>query len=162
MILGLLKGALTLVALGGMGAAAAHLAGRPIPVELPEPRSLPVVAGNTAGQGPDPKLIQRVLERPAFRADRRRAGVAYDGNTAGEPDTPPTPRAPRPTLALSGIVWGPEPAALIEGVPGTEGSTVLRRGDTLAGLKVTRLDSGRVVIRGMDTTWSLTVRNPWP
>ena len=162
MMLGLLKGALTLIALAGVGMTAAQLTARPIPVEVPAPRARPVQSGQEAAQQSDPKLIQQVLERPAFRADRRRAGIAYDGTAAGEPDTPPAPAVPKPALALSGIVWGPEPAAVIEGMPGTEGSTVFRRGDTLAGLKVTRIDSGRVVIRGMDTTGSLTVRNPWP
>ncbi|MGH7526894.1 MAG: hypothetical protein ACREMX_09340 [Gemmatimonadales bacterium] len=69
---------------------------------------------------------------------------------------------PKPALAVSGIVWGPEPAALVEGVPGVEGSTVLRRGDSAAGFRVVRIEGERVVIRGMDTTWTLMVRNPWP
>ncbi|MGH7526485.1 MAG: hypothetical protein ACREMX_07250 [Gemmatimonadales bacterium] len=68
---------------------------------------------------------------------------------------------PIPALAISGIVWGMEPAAVVEGVPGVEGSVVLRRGESAAGLRVVRIDRERVVIRGMDTTWRLVVREPW-
>lgn len=105
--------------------------------------------------------VQRALERPLFRADRRAPSAAYDPEKAELPDTPPVPRMPIPALAISGIVWGMEPAAVVEGVPGVEGSVVLRRGESAAGLRVVRIDRERVVIRGMDTTWRLVVREPW-
>ena len=77
---------------------------------------------------------------------------------SGESAPPPTAR---PTLALSGIVWGAEPAAIVEGMPGAEGSTVLRRGDASSGIRVKRIERSRVVLVGRDTSWVLEVREPW-
>ena len=50
---------------------------------------------------------------------------------------------------------------MVEGIPGVEGSRVLRVGDVVSGLKVKRIEADRVVIVGMDTTWVLKVREPW-
>ena len=68
---------------------------------------------------------------------------------------------PRPLLALTGMVLGREPAAILEGVPGEEGPVVVRLGDVRGPVKIVSVDSERVVVRGLDTTWSLQVRQPW-
>ena len=56
---------------------------------------------------------------------------------------------------------GNDPSAVIEGLPGVEGSRVVRVGDVVAGLQVKNITNGRVVIAGVDTTWVLEVREPW-
>jgi hypothetical protein len=56
---------------------------------------------------------------------------------------------------------GSSPSAVIEGMPGVEGSRVVRVGDVVGGLKVKMVGSKRVVITGLDTTWVLEVREPW-
>jgi hypothetical protein len=71
------------------------------------------------------------------------------------------PAPPKPVLSLVGLVSGIEPAAVVEGLPGVEGSRVVRVGDVFAGLRIKQIDSDRVVIVGMDTTWVLRVREPW-
>jgi len=71
------------------------------------------------------------------------------------------PPPPKPTLILDGVVNGVDPSAVIEGLPGVEGSRVVRVGDVVAGLQVKRITDSRVVIAGMDTTWVLEVREPW-
>jgi len=71
------------------------------------------------------------------------------------------PPPPRPVLSLVGVVIGAVPSVVIEGLPGVEGSRVLRVGDVVAGLRVKQISNGRVVIAGMDTTWVLEVREPW-
>ena len=71
------------------------------------------------------------------------------------------PRSPKPLLVLVGIVAGPEPSAVIEGFPGVEGARVVRIGDEVSGLKVTRIWETNVRIVGMDTLWVLQVREPW-
>lgn len=103
-------------------------------------------------------LLRLVTTRTPFRASRRPAAVAFDPN-------PPAPivasNAPKPVLTLSGIVWSGDPTAVIQGLPGIEGSKVVRRGDVVAGLKVSRIDRERVWVTGLDTVWTLAVREPW-
>jgi hypothetical protein len=96
--------------------------------------------------------------RDLFRADRRATEVAYD---AARSTMPPAPAPVRPVLILSGIVWGPVPEAVLEGLPGTDGPRVVRTGDVVARLTVRRIEPAEVVIVGMDTTWTLKVREPW-
>ena len=108
-------------------------------------------------------LLADALRRPLFRPARRPAAVRFDparsAETATGESTPPP--VEHPPLELSGIVWGSEPAAIIEGMPGAEGSTVLRRGDAASGIRVTRIERTRVVLVGRDTSWVLQVREPW-
>jgi hypothetical protein len=108
-------------------------------------------------------LVADALRRPLFRPARRPAAVGFDPARSAEAasgESAPPP-AERPSLALSGIVWGTEPAAIVEGMPGAEGSTVLRRGDASSGIRVTRIERSRVVLVGRDTSWVLEVREPW-
>jgi hypothetical protein len=68
---------------------------------------------------------------------------------------------PKPTLLVSGIVWGSAPQAVIEGLPGVDGPRVMRVGDVVAGLMVRKIEASRVEIAGMDTIWVLKVREKW-
>jgi hypothetical protein len=159
---GLLRAALLFLLIGGVGMTAAALTSPVVRVNLPAAAPARGGVGTMATEKPSGALIQRALERPAFRADRRPSSVAYDATQPVTPDAPSRATVPKPTLAVSGIVWGPEPAAVLEGVPGVEGSTVVRRGESAAGLRVIRIEGELVVVRGLDTTWTLKVRNPWP
>ena len=105
-------------------------------------------------------LAAVVVAYDPFRIGRRPASVAYDPVPVALPATPPPPR---PTLVLVGIVWdgGRDPAALVEGLPGSDGPRSVHRGDTIGGLRVTRIVANHVIISGPDTTWTLTVREPW-
>lgn len=103
-------------------------------------------------------LARVAMTRDVFRTDRRPALVGYDparGATA-IPEGPP-----KPQLILTGVVWGDDPEAIIEGLPTTDGPRVVRVGDTLAGLTVQRITHERVIVTGMDTTWTLAVKEPW-
>jgi hypothetical protein len=99
------------------------------------------------------------VARDPFRLERKPSGVPYGPSLDGAP--PPPPRPPRPTLVVAGIVGGPPWEALLEGIPGREGSALVRRGDTLSGLRVRSITRDTVRITGMDTTWTLTVRRAW-
>jgi hypothetical protein len=103
-------------------------------------------------------VVQLIIARTPFRAARRPAAVAFDPRLPAQIDAPDTPK---PALALSGIVWGAEPTAIIQGLPGIEGSKVVRRGDVIGGIKVSRIERERVWVSGLDTTWALTLREPW-
>jgi len=102
--------------------------------------------------------VAAVVSRDPFRIARRPTLPAYDPLRLTEQLAAPPPR---PVLSLVGIVIGAVPSAVIEGLPGIEGSRVLRVGDVVAGLRVKQISNGRVVIAGMDTTWALEVREPW-
>lgn len=98
-----------------------------------------------------------------FRLTREPSAVPYDAN--GEVVTTAQPAPPKPPLALSGIV-GPPWVAVLEGVPGRTGSVLAKVGDTLARpplmlLVVHWIGRDTVVVRGADTTWTLTVYHPW-
>jgi len=103
-------------------------------------------------------LAEVAAGRDPFRSDRREASAPYDATHA---TVPLAPAPPRPELILSGIVWGPVPEAVLEGLPGIDGPRVVRVGDVVARLTVKSIDPSRVVIAGMDTTWTLKVREPW-
>ena len=102
--------------------------------------------------------VAAVVSRDPFRIGRRPLLPAYDPLRLAEQLAPPPPK---PTLILVGVVNGLAPSAVIEGLPGVEGSRVMRVGDTVAGLKIEKITKSRVVIAGMDTTWVLEVREPW-
>ena len=151
---------LTLTVLGLMGGAILFRSTL-LPVR-PHPRQQTAVP--VAATGPAASLsaaLASARARPLFRESRRPASVGFDPEATGVVALTAAAPPPKPALALSGIVWGAEPAAVVEGVPGSEGSTVLRRGETVAGLRVMRISPERVVIAGFDTSWTLTVREPW-
>lgn len=100
-----------------------------------------------------------VVANDPFRLERRPSPVSYSPAMEGAP--PPPPRPPRPALAVSGIVGGPPWEALLEGLPGRQGSVLVRRGDTVGGLRIHSITRDTVRITGMDTTWKLAVRRAW-
>jgi hypothetical protein len=108
---------------------------------------------------PADSLARLTVSRDVFRSTRRPSSVAYDPQRAVAPVESNQP--PKPALALVGIVAAPEPSAVIEGIPGIEGSRVMRVGDVVSGFRVKRIGGDHVVIVGMDTTWVLKVREPW-
>lgn len=108
---------------------------------------------------PADSLAQAVVSRNVFRTTRRPAPVAYDANALSGPVGEPP--MPKPMLALVGIVEGDAPTAVIEGFPGVDGPRVVRIGETVAGLRVTRIARAEVRIAGLDTVWVLRVREPW-
>jgi hypothetical protein len=105
-------------------------------------------------------LAAALVARDPFRVTRRPSNVVYDPVRLAQPAIPP---APKPALTLVGIVWdsGRDPTALVEGLPGADGPRPVRNGETIAGLRVKTIKPDRVVITGLDTTWTLMVREPW-
>jgi len=103
-----------------------------------------------------------VLGHDPFRRSRTAPGQSYDAaalNRAQQLAAAPPP--PKPTLLLTGVVWGTRPSALIEGIPGQEGARLLRPGDTAGGIRLRSLTQTRAVLVGFDTVWSLVIREPW-
>jgi len=102
-----------------------------------------------------------VTSSDPFRLERRPSSIAYGAQPEGAPAAPAPPKPPKPPLALAGIVGGPPWVALLDGVPGRNGSVVVHAGDTLAGLRIRALGPRSVTITGLDTTWKLTLKRPW-
>jgi len=100
-----------------------------------------------------------VVANDPFRLERRPSPVSYSPTIESAPAQPPRP--PRPPLAVTGIVGGPPWEALLEGLPGRQGSVLVRRGDTVSGLRIRSITKDTVRISGMDTTWKLAVRRAW-
>lgn len=95
--------------------------------------------------------------RNPFRLDRRSSAVPY---SADPPATLTEVAAVRAIPLLMGIV-GPPYQAILGGIPGRDGSIVVRQGDTLATLRVRRLSRDTLVLAAPDTVWILTVRRAW-
>jgi hypothetical protein len=118
-----------------------------------------VTASASSVRKPDSLAAPDITHDP-FRTTRRPSGVTYDPVRLAQLFAPP---APKPVLSLVGIVWdgGGDPSALIEGLPSTDGPRAVGRGDVTGGLRVRAIKTDRVVITGLDTTWVLTMREPW-
>lgn len=124
-----------------------------IPTQVAAPRIPDVAALRTASElivGSDP-----------FRLDRRPSPIAFQPELTGAPQIAAPTLSPRPPLSVSGFIGGPPWEALVEGVPGKEGSTLVRAGDKLGDLRVRAIKRDTVIIQGPDTTWKLTLRRPW-
>ena len=107
-------------------------------------------------------LVTRIADADLFRLARHPSAVAYRPEVdPNAPAPPPPPAPPKPQLAVAGIVGGPPWAALLDGVPGHDGSVLVHPGDTLAQLTVRAVRPGQVVITGLDTTWRLALKTPW-
>jgi len=100
-----------------------------------------------------------LVEHDLFRLERRPSDVAYSPDLEGAPLPEAAP--PKPVLVLKGLVGGPPWQAVLEGIPGREGSVVVRTGDTLGALRVRAIRRDTVVVQGMDTTWRMTVKRGW-
>ncbi len=119
----------------------------------------PIAVGAAAGAARPDSLDEKVIARDPFRATRRPASVAFDPNPIPPPPAEPPP--PKPVLVVSGIMWGRDPSAVLEGLPGVEGARLVRAGEVVAGIRVRRITAHAVTVTGMDTTWVLQVRKPW-
>jgi hypothetical protein len=109
------------------------------------------------------KMAAQIAAHDPFRLDHHPASVPYrpelDGVAVAAP--PPPPKPPKPHLAVAGILGGPPWTALLDSVPGRDGSVLVKRGDTLGGLKIRSVGRDTVVVQGTDTLWKLVVKRPW-
>lgn len=96
-----------------------------------------------------------------FRLTRAPSPIPFGMPQLPAPGMVAAPNAPpKPALHLRAVV-GPPWEALLEGVPGKPGFTVVRMGDTVAGLTIRTIQRDSVIVRGMDTTWRLGVARAW-
>jgi hypothetical protein len=131
------------------------------PAHLPPIRQ-PATAPVRHATLPDSVLRIAIGSGP-FRLRRTPAQVRYDPLKAAVPPVPANPGPPKPALTLRGIAWSAaNPAAVIEGLPGVEGGRSVVPGDTMGRLTVKRITRTGVVVSGLDTVWSLNVKEVTP
>ncbi len=103
-----------------------------------------------------------VVRRDPFRLTRAPASVPFNPEAPATMSAPPPPRPQRPALALVGLVLGAERAALIDGLPGVEGTRVMRVGERAGEYVLRAIGAETAVIAGPDTVWTLRVRSQFP
>lgn len=139
---------------GGLGAwrggRAVHAPGVPLPVLPPAPPPAP----------PEDTLVDAfaaIRNGNLFRAERAPADSARVA-----PAMAAMPQGmPRPQLVLRGLVGGPPWSAIVDGIPGTEGGTVLRVGQSIGGITLRAARRDTINLQGKDTAWTLTIRRAW-
>jgi hypothetical protein len=109
----------------------------------------------------DGDIASSFVEHDAFRLVRHPSPVIYRPELDGAPPPPPVAKPPHPALSVSGILGGPPWAALVDGIPGREGSTLVHAGDVFGGLTVRSVTADSVTIVASDTTWRLGIRRGW-
>jgi hypothetical protein len=105
-------------------------------------------------------LANRIVSADAFRIVRRPSPILF--GSAADAGAASAPKPPKPALVLSGIIGGPPWIGVVDGVPGHDQSVLVHPGDSIAGLRIQRVTKTLVLIVGLDTTWRLTVHQPWP
>ena len=144
----------------GLLAIPAGLAGlRTVEVDLDPVDGATNTSIETGNLGALDSLVVSLVDHNPFRLDRSPAAIAYNSGPVEPADVEPTP--PKPHLLLTGILWGEEPSAIVEGLPGIEGARVLRVGESSGSIRIRRITRQDVTLVGMDTTWMLQVRKPW-
>lgn len=100
-------------------------------------------------------VLHEIISSDVFRRERNAAEASLQASASQPPATRP-PAPSRPHLILRGLVGGPPWDAILDGIPGHDGSYVVRAGDSVGGLKIRSVRRDGAVIRGMDTMWVLT------
>lgn len=121
-----------------------------------------------AGAAPDARgsaadsIAGLIVRRDPFRLTRAPAAVPFNPEAPAAMAAPLPPRPQRPALVLVGLVLGAERAALIDGLPGVEGTRVLRVGERVGEYVLRAIGAETAVIVGPDTVWTLRVRSQFP
>jgi hypothetical protein len=117
-----------------------------------------------AGLGVDSMetLEAAIVDGDIFRIAREPAAVRFQavGRQGVNAGARPSANGPgvRPAFVLRGIMGGPPWQALVDGIPGQAGATIVTAGATFDRLRVRSVLRDTVVIEGPDTTWTLTMR----
>jgi len=153
------RAALVLLALAG-GMAAARVPRDRVP------GSTPGIDPVDAGGAPPAAAwaAEPLVGRDPFREDRKPTSPRYRSFDAdlepGEGEAR-EPSVPRPEWTLTGVLWGPQPLVLFDGVDRELSSGVLAQGDTVGPFVVERIAPDTVYIRGPGASWAFTIETPW-
>ena len=120
------------------------------------------VAEREPGRAPSAKPSEsEIAAADPFRVVRHASPVAYRPELEGVAPPSPPPKPPHPILSLTGILGGPPWDALVDGIPGHEGSLLVHTGQTIGALRVRSITRDTVIVTGEDTTWRLALKRSW-
>lgn len=125
------------------------------------PPRVPSTPAVSERRAPSAETSSGVADHDPFRLERHPSPIPYKAELEGVAPPAAPPKPPKPVLVLSGILGGPPWEALIEGIPGHEGSTVVREGQVISGFTVRSVRRDSVIIRSADTTWRLGLKRSW-
>ncbi len=146
-----------------LGAAAVRTSrARPDPVLAPPVQVAGIAPMRALSADSVDMWMAEAIDGDPFRLSRRPATRA--SATAGRVDQPSLSpqRPPRPVLVLKGIVGGPPWQAIVSGLPGQPGETVVTSGARFETLVVQSIARDLVVIQAPDTAWRLTIKRETP
>jgi hypothetical protein len=135
------------------------------PVRIPgtsSPGMLSAPASSDAQRLRPDSLAALIVSRDPFRITRQPSSVPFDPDAAARGGAPPVLPPQRPAFVLAGVVLGEEPAALLDGLPGVEGTRVMRVGERVGDYVLRAVSAERAVLAGPDTVWTLRLRSPSP
>jgi hypothetical protein len=104
--------------------------------------------------------VEDIADRNLFRPERASAEVPAQGPSPIQMGMP-VPPSTKPRLVLRGVIGGPAWEAIIEGIPGHDGSVVLRAGQSVGGVTLRSVRKDTAYARGFDTTWALPLARSW-
>ena len=107
--------------------------------------------------------VENTVAHDPFRLSNSPATSRDDaaGSPAGK-SAPMAVHSSRPALVLKAIVGGPPWQAIIAGLPGQSGETVVSAGVRFDPLIIKTITRDSVVVQAPDTTWKLTLRRSTP
>ena len=119
--------------------------------------AVPAIGAATAAEELSPRgdsAARYLVDRNPFRLNRQPSIVAFRAGVRAVATAPP--RQPPPIVRA--IAGGPPWVAILEQIPGRDGSFLVRDGDAIGSIKVRAIKRDTVVIQGSDTTWRLPIR----
>jgi hypothetical protein len=132
----------------------------PAPAERPPIDTSPLAARRVHDLGAIEDAIDQTISGDPFRISNTPPTTAFSVARQVPASQPGLPPAPRPSLVLKAIVGGPPWQAVIEGIPGQSGATVVTTGSRHERLIVRSVGRDTVVVVAPDTTWKLTFQRP--
>ena len=100
-----------------------------------------------------------IASNDPFRVANSPSAVRYDPAREGVQSNGSAPLVlVRPSFVLRAIVGGPPWQAVIDGIPGQPAGTIVRTGTTFDKLTVGPITRDSVIIKGLDTVWTLSFR----
>lgn len=98
-----------------------------------------------------------VIDNDPFRLDRAPADIGFGQDAVTAPQSPPL-QFRQPPPRLTAVLGGPPWRAVLEGVPGREGSVVVSPGDRVGPFAVLTISRTLLKLKEADTTWHLHLR----
>jgi hypothetical protein len=132
----------------------------PAPADPPLTHPSPLVTRRVHDVGAIEDAIDNTISGDPFRISNTPPATAFSAARQVSAAQPGLPPAPRPSLVLKAIVGGPPWQAVVEGLPGQPGATVVTTGSRFDRLTIRSVGRDTVVVAAPDTTWKLTFQRP--